>query len=166
MPPLPSPRLTNLGLFLLALSSMVVALFLQHFVHLEPCPLCIFQRIAVMVAGAVALLAALHNPAALGRRIYAGLTLLGTLAGIAVAGRHVWLQHLPADEVPECGPGLNYWVQNFPLTSVIQKVFRGSGECAKVDWTFLGFSLPELTLALFTGMTVVVLWQLFRRDPR
>jgi len=164
MPPLPSPRLTNLGLFLLALVSMVFALFLQQHDHLEPCPLCIFQRVAVMAAGAVALVAALHNPAALGRRLYAVLTLLAVLGGIGVAGRQVWLQHLPADQIPECGPGLNYWLNTFPLTDVIQKVLRGSGECAIVDWTFLGFSLPEMTTALFSGMAVVVLWQLFRRS--
>jgi disulfide bond formation protein DsbB len=164
MLPLPSPRLTNLGLFLLAPVAMLTALFLQSHYHLEPCPLCIFQRIAVMSAGAVALVAALHNPEATGRRLYAALTLVATLVGMGVAGRHVWLQHLPADEVPECGPGLNYWLDTFPLTDVIQKVLRGSGECAKIDWTFLGFSLPELTLSMFTGMTVVVLWQLVRKS--
>ena len=105
----------------------------------------------MMSAGAVALLAALHNPAVLGRQLYGGVTLLATLAGMAIALRHVRLQHLPADEVPECGPGLNYWLNNFPVTDVIQKVLRGSGECAKVDWTFFGLSIPEMTLVLFFG---------------
>ena len=114
--------------------------------------------------GAVALVAMLHNPATLGRRIYAGLTLLAASGGIAVAGRHVWLQHLPADEVPSCGPGLDYWMDTFPLQEVIQKVFRGSGECAKVDWVFLGLSLPEWTLALFIGLASVAVWQLVRKS--
>jgi len=163
MPPLPSPRLTNLGIFLFAVAAMVIALFLQHHDNLEPCPLCIFQRAGVMAAGAVALLAALHNPAALGRRLYAGLTLLPILFGLGVAGRHVWIQHLPPEDVPACGPGLNYWIQNFPFQDVVQKVLKGSGECAVVDWTFLGFSLPELTLAMFSGLAVVAVWQIFRR---
>jgi disulfide bond formation protein DsbB len=161
---LPSPRLTNLGLFLIACFSIASALYLQHYQHLDPCPLCIFQRVAVMSVGAVALVAMLHNPATLGRRIYAGLTLLAASGGIAVAGRHVWLQHLPADEVPSCGPGLDYWMDTFPLQEVIQKVFRGSGECAKVDWVFLGLSLPEWTLALFIGLASVAVWQLVRKS--
>jgi disulfide bond formation protein DsbB len=161
---LPSPRLTNLGLFALTCLSIVFALYLQHYQNLEPCPLCIFQRLAMMSMGAVALVAALHNPAALGRRIYGGLTLLAMLAGVSVAGRHVWLQHLPPEDVPACGPGLDYWLDTFPLQEVIQKVFRGSGECAKIDWTFLGFSLPELTLALFITLAGVSVWQIVRKD--
>ena len=160
---LPSPRLTNMALFLFMLAGIGVALFLQHYDHLEPCPLCIFQRVALMGVGISALVAALHNPATLGRRIYAELTLLAALAGVGVAGRHVWLQHLPPDEVPSCGPGLDYWMDTFPFQEVVQKVLRGSGECAKIDWTFLGFSLPELTLAMFIGLAVVAVWQIVRK---
>ncbi len=160
---LPSPRLTNLGLFLLMLVGMGVALFLQHYSHLEPCPLCIFQRVSLMSMGIVALIAFIHNPATLGRRIYAGLSLVGALAGVGVAGRHVWLQHLPADEVPSCGPGLDYWMDTFPFQEVVQKVLRGSGECAKVDWMMFGLSLPEWTLMMFVGLTSVVIWQLVRK---
>jgi len=161
---LPSPRLTNLAIFLFTCISMSFALYLQHYQHLEPCPLCIFQRVAVIGISVTALIAAIHNPAVLGRRIYAGLTLLSTIWGLAVAGRHVWLQHLPADEVPACGPGLDYWMDTFPLQEVIQKVFRGSGECAKVDWTFLGFSLPEWTLVMFVGYATLAMWQLIRKN--
>lgn len=160
---LPSPRLTNLGLFALMLVGMGVALYLQHYAHLEPCPLCIFQRVSLMGIGITALVAALHNPMALGRRIYAGFTLLPALTGVGIAGRHVWLQHLPAHEVPACGPGLEYWMDTFPFQEVVQKVLRGSGECAKVDWVMLGLSLPEWTLAMFVGLTSVVIWQLVRK---
>ena len=146
---LPSPRLTNFGLFVLMLVGMGVALYLQHYAHLEPCPLCIFQRVSLMSMGIVALIAFIHNPAALGRRIYAGLSLVGALAGVGVAGRHVWLQHLPADEVPSCGPGLDYWMDTFPFQEVVQKVLRGSGECAKVDWMMFGLSLSLQLQRLF-----------------
>lgn len=166
MPNLPSPRQTNLLIFLATLLSMGFALFLQQARHLEPCPLCIFQRIAVMAVGTIALLAALHGPAASGRRIYAALTLLASLAGLGVAGRHIWLQHLPADQVPLCGPGLNYLLEVFPMQDVVSKVLRGSGECAKIDWTLLGFSLPELTAALFTALAAISIFQLLRKAPK
>ncbi|MDF2447381.1 MAG: disulfide bond formation protein [Moraxellaceae bacterium] len=164
MPYLPSPRLTNLGIFVAALVAMLFALWLQYYQYLDPCPLCVFQRLAMIAAGLVALAAFLHGPAQTGRRVYAGLTLLATVIGIAVAGRHVWLQHLPPEDVPACGPGLDYWMDTFPLHQVMMKVFKGSGECAVIDWTFLGLSLPAWTLAAFAGLAAVALWQLLRRD--
>lgn len=164
MPYLPSPRLTNLGLFLATVVAMAFALWLQHYQHLEPCPLCVFQRVAMIATGAVALVAFLHGPVGAGRRVYAGLTLLAVAGGVAVAGRHVWLQHLPPEDVPACGPGLDYWMDTFPLHQVMAKVFQGSGECAVVDWTFLGIALPAWTLIAFLGLGAVALWQLLRRD--
>jgi disulfide bond formation protein DsbB len=164
MPYLPSPRLTNLGIFVAALVAMLFALWLQYYQYLDPCPLCVFQRVAMIAAGLVALAAFLHGPAKTGRRVYAGLTLLAAGIGMAVAGRHVWLQHLPPEDVPACGPGLDYWMDTFPLHQVMMKVFKGSGECAVIDWTFLGLSLPAWTLAAFTGLAAVALWQLLRRD--
>lgn len=164
MPFIPSPRLTNLGIFLFTLVAMAFALWLQYDQHLEPCPLCIFQRVAVMATGAVALLAFLQGPGRAGRRVYAGLTALAALAGVGVAGRHVWLQHLPPDQVPSCGPGLDYWLDTFPLFEVIGKVLRGSGECAEIDWVFLGVTLPGWTLVVFVVLLVVAVWQLLRRD--
>lgn len=164
MPFIPSPRLTNLGIFLLTVVAMLFALWLQHYQQLEPCPLCVFQRIAMMATGAVALLAFLHGPDRFGRRLYAGLTVLAALVGIGVAGRHVWLQHLPPDEVPSCGPGLDYWLDTFPLFEVVGKVLRGSGECAEIDWVFMGITLPGWTLAVFAGLFVLAVWQLIRRD--
>lgn len=126
------------------------ALYLQFHDFLEPCPLCIFQRIAFAALGIVFLLAGLHAPrGTAGRRTWGVLALLAAAAGIAVAGRHVWLQHLPAGQVPMCGPGLNFLMEAFPLSSVIRTVLTGSGECAKVDWTFLGLSMPEWSLAWF-----------------
>lgn len=164
MPYMPSPRITNLGIFLLSVAAMLFALWLQHYQHLEPCPLCIFQRVAVMAVGLVALLAFLHGPGVTGRRIYAALTLLAAVVGMVVAGRHVWLQHLPPEDVPACGPGLDYWMETFPLHEVLMKVFKGSGECAVVDWVFLGLSLPTWTLGVFLGLGAIAGWQLLRRD--
>jgi disulfide bond formation protein DsbB len=151
--------------FVLCAGLMLAALYLQHSLDLEPCPLCIFQRIFVIALGLVSLVAAIHDPQAVGRRVYAVLVLLFASLGVAVAGRHVWLQHLPADRVPECGPGLEYMLNAFPLAETLQLVFRGSGECAEVQWTFLGFSIPEWTLAIFIGLTIVGLYLLIVRRP-
>lgn len=157
-------RQVNIGLFLASIIGMGFALYLQHYQHLDPCPLCIFQRVGLMVMGVFALLAALHNPKkSFARHAYSLLATIGVLWSTAVAGRHVWLQHLPPEDVPACGPGLDYWMQTFPLQSVIQKVLHGSGECAKVDWTLLGWSLPHWALLFFVVLLLVNLYQLLRK---
>ncbi|HSH57321.1 MAG TPA: disulfide bond formation protein B [Halomonas sp.] len=134
---------------------MAVALSLEHLVGLEPCPLCIFQRIAVIAAGLVFALAAIHNPAGrLGAALYGVLGLAAVGTGIGVVWRHLWLQSLPADEVPSCGPGLDYMLDILPLQEVVNRVLSGSGECAEIDFLFLGVSLPGWTLV---GFIVLVL---------
>lgn len=138
-------------------------LFLQQHMGLTPCPLCIFQRIGLMVMGAFALIAALVNPKAKIAKL--GLW-LGSLLGIGwatgVAARHVWLQHLPADQVPACGPGLDYWLDTLPMSEVLNQVFAGSGECAAIDWTFLGLSIPEQSLIFFSLLIITHLLILLR----
>lgn len=163
MPKLPNARICNALVALVALVAMLVALYLQHYQGLEPCPLCVFQRVAVIGVGVMALTAAVHGPQAWGQRVYAGVMALSAFAGVVVAGRHVWLQHLPADQVPSCGPGLDFWIAALPWQQVVQQVFQGSGECAKVDWTLLGLSLPMWTLMLFVGLLLAALVQLVRR---
>ena len=133
---------------------------------LDPCPLCIVQRILVMALGGIMLLAAIHNPRHLGRRVYGGLITVVAVLGIGVAGRHVWLQNLPPDQVPACGPGLEYLLQTFPLMDALKLVFQGSGECAEVQWTFLGLSIPGWTLVVFTGLAVFGLMLLFSPKAR
>jgi len=110
-----------------------------------------------MVTGVIMALAALQNPANTGRRIYAVLLLIPGIAGIIVAGRHVWLQSLPEDQVPECGPGLEYMLQAFPFQETISMVFKGSGECAEVQWTFLSLSIPAWTLMIFIALSLFAL---------
>jgi disulfide bond formation protein DsbB len=159
-----SYRLVSFGLFLASVVGMAFALYLQHYQHLDPCPLCIFQRVGLMIMGVFALMAAIHNPKALwARRTYAALAGLGMLWSTGVAARHVWLQHLPPEDVPACGPGLDYWMNVFPMQEVVQKVLHGSGECAKVDWTLLGLSLPHWSLAFFAGLLLVCGWQVIRK---
>ena len=160
---LPGYRLVNIAGLLACLVATGFALYLQHVVGLEPCPLCILQRVAVFAAMGVLVVAILHNPRAVGQRLYALLGLFAALFGLGVAGRHVWLQHMPADQVPACGPGLDYMLDVFPMQDVVAMVLRGSGECAVVDWTFLGFSLAELTGMVFVGLVGLFLFQLLRQ---
>lgn len=129
--------------------AMAYALYTEHLGGLEPCNLCMLQRGSMITLGVIALLAFLHNPAKTGQIVYAILADLAALSGVILAGRHVWLQHLPEDKVPACGPPFDYLVSQFPITEVIQEIFSGSGDCAKVQWEFIGFSMPEILLGLF-----------------
>ena len=151
--------------FALCVALMAAALWLQHVDGLEPCPLCIFQRGFVIALGVLMLAGALHDPATVGRRAYGGAITAGAVAGAAVAGRHVWLQGLPPGEVPECGPGLEYMLEAFPLTEALGMILGGSGECAEVQWTFLSFSIPEWTLGLFVAFAAFGLWLCATRAP-
>lgn len=140
------------------------AYYAQFHLHLDPCPLCIFQRLAFIGLFLVCLVAAIHAPrGTLGRRLYGVLALIAAGIGISISGRHVYLQHLPPDEVPACGPGLDYMLEAFPFSKTLKMVFTGSGECAKVDWTFLGLSMPEWTSIWFAIFAVGALYFGFRR---
>ncbi len=149
--------------FLVSVALMATALYFQYGKGLEPCPLCIMQRIAVISAGLVLLIGAIHNPAAVGRRIYGALVVLAGGFGLAMAWRNVWLQHLPPDQVPSCGPGLSYMLETFPFHKALLMVFRGTGDCAVVDWTFLSFSIAEWMLLFFSAYIVAGLILLFSR---
>jgi disulfide bond formation protein DsbB len=129
---------------------------------LMPCPLCVFQRMAVVALGIIFLAAALQNPSGWGRRVYAALFLLASGAGIAVAGRHVWLQNLPADEVPACGAGYDYIMETLPLGDALRAIFTGSGECAEIDWQFLGLSMPAWVLISVLVVGGAGLWNVLR----
>jgi len=158
-----SPRAWYLAVAVICAGLMGFALYLQHRLFLDPCPLCIFQRLAVIWIGGFALLAALHNPAGWGRRAYSLLVILGAGAGAAVAGRHLWLQHLPPGEVPECGPGLSYLLDTAPFLEVLRTVLLGDGNCAEVQWTFLGLSMPGWTLLWFLALGAGTLYVSLKR---
>lgn len=122
------------------------ALYLQYVLHQDPCPLCMVQRFIFIALLVVFVIAMLHNPARTGAKVYAVLVSLLALSGIGVASRHIWIQHLPKDEVPACGPGLDYMLENFPMSEVLQELMHGSGECAAKGWTFLMLGIPEWSL--------------------
>lgn len=159
-------RVLNSLAVLTGILAMSYAFYLQYYEYLEPCPLCIFDRVFLLGILLTLLAAAIHNPQRAGQRIYAALCLLFTLGGLISSARHVWLQHLPADQVPACGPGLNYLLDAFPLSQVLDMVFRGSGECAEIHWQFLGFTLPEVTLLMFICYAIFNLLQIVRKNDR
>ena len=155
---LTSWRAGNLAAFLACAAMMGFALFSQYVWGLEPCPLCIFQRMALIALGGVFLLAGLHAAGPIGRVVYALLVAVTALAGIGVAGRHVWLQNLPKDQVPACGPGLDFMMDTFPLFEVLNMVLSGSGECAEVSWRFFGLTMPTWTLICFVVLGAWGVW--------
>ena len=132
--------------------------YLQYGKGLEPCPLCLLQRGFFMAVMAVCLIAAAHGPRRLGGAVYGTLAALLALGGAAVAGRQVWLQHLPPDKVPQCGPDLFFMVENFPLSRTLKTLISGTGECAAVDWTFLRLSIAEWSLVCFAALFLYCVW--------
>lgn len=150
--------------FLACSALMAYALYAEHVLGLEPCPLCIFQRIAVIALGVAFLAGALANPKRPGGRAIAGvLALVPALAGIGVAGRHVWIQHLPPDQVPSCGPPFEFLRETLPFMKLVRKVLTGDGQCAKIEWTFLGQSMPVWTLVSFVVLALWIAFAAFRR---
>jgi len=136
--------------------------YLQYAKGLEPCPLCLVQRGFFFAVLAVCAIAALHGPRGRTMVGYAIGALLFAAGGAAVASRQVWLQHLPADKVPACGPDLFFMLENFPLAQALKRLFSGSGECAVVDWTFLGLSIAEWSLACFVALALYAAWLALR----
>jgi disulfide bond formation protein DsbB len=137
--------------------------YLQYVEGLNPCPLCLVQRGFFYAVAATCVIAALHAPQAWGRTVYGFVAALFAAGGFAAAARQVWLQHLPPERVPQCGPDLYFMLENFPLSRVLRTLVQGTGECAVVDWTFLGFSIAEWSLGWFALFFLYALWLAARR---
>lgn len=149
----PGPRLIYLAIFLACAGLIGFALYLQHSLGLEPCPMCILQRYAFIVVGVIALAGAIHNPALLGRRIYSALLAVMAATGGGVAIRHVYLEHNPP-KIFDCGADVGFMLESFPLTEALPMIFRGTGDCTKVLWRFLGLSIAEWSLICFVLLIV------------
>ncbi len=156
-------RTLSLTGFLTCAALIAAALYFQHVEGLDPCPLCIFQRIAFIALGVVFLAGFIHNPGGWGQKFYSGLAVLVGLTGAGIAVRHVWLQNLPADQIPECGPGLDFMLEVMPFTKMLATVFRGSGECAEILWTLFGISMPGWSLIWLILLTLLAFSMMFRR---
>ncbi|MBP8110985.1 MAG: disulfide bond formation protein B [Agitococcus sp.] len=161
-----SYRTINLFGAAFCFSSISYALYVQYHMLMMPCPLCIFQRVAIICVGVFFLIAALHNPKSIKLKwLYALLAATSALIGALIAGRHVAIQLMPADQAPLCNSlGLDYMLDAMPLTEVIATVFKGSGECAKIDWTFLGLSMPMWTFGMFIFLIVLAVLPLLKKS--
>jgi disulfide bond formation protein DsbB len=155
-------RLIYLGMFLVCAGLIAFALYLQHSLGLEPCPMCILQRYAFIVVGIIALVAAVHGPGLVGHRIYSGFLVLFAATGAGVAIRHVYLEHNPP-KIFDCGADVGFMLESFPLTEALPMIFRGTGDCTKVVWRFLGLSIAEWSLICFALLIVAALLALVNR---
>lgn len=160
-------RLVNFLGFLICVGSIAFAvLYLQGELGLDPCPLCMAARLMVLFIAGVFLVAFLFNPRQLGQRFFSVLGMLGSFGGLAVSLRHSWLQTLPKDKIPECGPGLEYMLETFPLKDALGMMLTGSGECAEIQWTFLGLTLAQQTVLLFLVLLIIQIIQFRKRSTK
>ncbi len=159
-----SPRILFLALFLGCSGLMAVGFFMQYQMGLEPCALCMTQRVFIVAVGLTALLAFAINPGLVGRRIFAVLGACFAVAGGSFSSRQLYLQSLPADQVPACGPSFSYLMDNFPIMEAVSVMLRGDGNCAEVSWTFLGVSIPGWTLVAFVGLVAINVWLFIRKE--
>jgi len=153
-----------LGL-LVCVGLLTYALYLEHVLLLEPCPLCWLQRFVFVGFAAAFLVCAIHNPRSWTRYLYALVFAILTLLGAGLAGRQLWLQSLPPEARPECGLGISYMLESESLMNVLAWAARGTGECAEVQWTFAGISIPGWTFMAFLVLGIVVIVSLLR-SPR
>ena len=149
---------------LICLALLAYAIFEQFQMGIEPCPKCIFQRIAFMAMAIFFLAGALHGPGVAGRRIYAILVAIAAAVGAVIAVRHLVVQLTPHDPLMEgCGPGLNYLLDSFPIAQAIKKAFMASGDCGEISWTFLGLTMPGWSLIWFVLLGGGALWAGWRK---
>ncbi len=164
---IPGNRVINLAVFLVCVITIGIVLYMEHVMLLSPCGLCITQRVFVILCGLTCLAAAIHNPASVkGQKIYALVAAAMPVIGSYFAGRQIWLQHLPEDQVPACGPGLSYIYENFPFIETLNFLLKGDGNCAEVQFRFLGLSIPEMSMVAFVILFATCLYMAFRYQPQ
>lgn len=154
--------LAFLGLVICIAAMLFAVLYLERTLFLDPCPLCILDRVVIMSLGVIFLIAWLHGPRTIFSKIYGVLAIALSSLGIALASRHIWLQNLPKDQVPECGPDLYFMLDTLPLFDALRKTLTGSGSCADVSWTFADLTIPEQTLILFVVLLILSVIQTLR----
>ena len=149
--------------FLIYVLLIVYVLYAQYVLGVEPCPLCILQRVAVIALGMSFLFLALRPPLRKQSKFFTSLLLVMiSSAGVGIAARHVWLQNLPPGKVPGCGPGLDFMMANFPLSEVFQMVFSGSGECAEISWSFAFLSMPAWVIIWLIFLGSYGVWTIYQ----
>ena len=159
-------RLVFGAIFAACAALVLTAIFyFQQELGLEPCPMCILSRYTFIAIAMVALAAAIHGPRGLALKVYAGLVAVLGLVGIGISLRHSYLQHFPP-KVESCGADLEFLLNTMPLSQAFPRIFAGTGSCSKVDWRFLGLSIPEWAAVWFLAFVLAVLWLALRRRPQ
>ena len=147
----PNSRQIHFAIFLSAVGAMMVAYCFEYAMGLKPCPLCLSQRAVVIIIGLISMISYFHQPSDRVKKWYSVGLGFFALTGIALAGRQLYLQSLPPDKVPACMPDLSYLMDVLPFTEFLSVILNGTGDCAKVTWTFLGRSIAFWTFFMFTG---------------
>jgi disulfide bond formation protein DsbB len=142
-------------MFLACMSLLGAAYYFEYVMYLDPCPLCVMQRIAVLLVGLVSLSGFILGLEGIKQKVHAALLFVTASFGLFVAGRHMWIQSLPADQVPTCGPSLEYMVDTLPWAEVLTVMLRGNGNCAETQWSFIGLSMPTWVLVWFVGFMLI-----------
>ena len=164
---IPDNRLINIGVFVVSVATISIALYMEHVMFLSPCGLCITQRVFFILCGFTCLASAIHNPGPQGQKIYAFSGAAMCIFGSYFSGRQIWLQHLPEDQVPACGPGLTYLLDNFPFIETLSFLLKGDGNCAEVLFRFLGiFSIPEMAMIAFAFLFSLCIYMGYRNQPK
>ncbi len=158
-----TPRLFFSALAATCAGLLAYGYYLQFVEHLEPCPMCIFQRLCYMAVGLTAIVGAVHGPRGNGTYVYLAVIGVFSAIGAAIAARQTWLQHLPPELVPECGPGLEFMLEMYPLLETLERALKGTGDCAEVSWRFLGLSIAEWSLVCFVAIALAAAWQTWRQ---
>ena len=162
---LPSYRILNLAQAFSSIVLMIIAIvYFENILKLEPCYLCMTQRVFVVAIGIICALAVVHNPRQLGQRVYAALSIVFVIMGIYFSGKQLWLQSLPKDQVPSCGLPVEYLLENFSITEIFTKLLHGDGNCAELKWQLLGLSIPGWVMVSFIVFGVLGIVQFLRKD--
>ncbi len=157
-----TPRLAYFWAFITTLLLFSFALYLQFVDGIAPCPLCILQRLDLGIIALLFFFGAILPLKKWGNVLFGGLSFLLSIGGILLAGRQIWIQHLPPNQTADCGVSLQYMLQVLPLDEVLKKIFAGSAECSLVDWSFFNFSMAQWSLLWFVIFAIFALWQMFR----
>ena len=153
------PTSENLALWTLALCGVLLvgALIMEHAFAMTPCPLCLMQRLWFLAAGLFAMIGLMHDPR---WGIYPLLTILASLTGAGFAIRQLYLQSLPADQVPACGPDIDYMIEVFPWSEVLATMVSGTGDCAAEAPGPFGVPIPAWALMGFAALIVLAVSQM------
>jgi disulfide bond formation protein DsbB len=144
--------------------SLLFALYVQHVEGINPCPLCIMQRIAMMLTGLCALIALCWNKLTRSSSMWLGLSCIFAIVGLATSLRHTYMQYTPQTSM-SCGPGLEYWIETLPISQVLSHIFLGVGDCGKIDWYFLGLSMPVWVSVIFLVIFIWLVALFWRKTP-